>query len=85
MVHLLGFVGYIKKTKCADERLVGDTDRILAALRTELENINEAIRSIERLAGSVGPRRRGRPPGSKNKPKPPETTKATLSLLPLTK
>jgi hypothetical protein len=37
---------------------------MLAALRKELENLNEAIRVIERLAGSVGPKRRGRPPGS---------------------
>ena len=35
--------------------LVG-TGRMLAALRTELENINEAIRVIERLAGSAGPK-----------------------------
>jgi len=57
---------------------------MLASLRTELEQINEAIRVLERLSADSGkrrgrpplwlaaaaaPKRRGRPPGSKNRPK----------------
>jgi len=59
---------------------------MLGALRSELEQINEAIRVVERLAAGAGkrrgrppawmaaasaPKKRGRPPGSKNKPKQP--------------
>jgi hypothetical protein len=51
----------------------------------QLEQINEAIRALERLGAGSGkrrgrppawlaevsaPKKRGRPPGSKNKPKP---------------
>ena len=58
-----------------------DVTKILAELRVEREQIEEAIISLERLARSRGrrrgrppkwlatPKRRGRPPGSKNKPK----------------
>jgi hypothetical protein len=60
-----------------------DVSKILAELKAEREQIEEAILSLERLArtqhrgpgrppGSSstnpnGPKRRGRPPGSKNK------------------
>ena len=58
-----------------------DVTKILAELRQEREQIEEAIMSLERLARGRGRRRgrppawmtevkrRGRPPGSKNKPK----------------
>jgi len=61
-----------------------DAARILAELRKEREQIEEAIMSLERLARGQGKRRgrppawlknsaptkrRGRPPGSKNKQK----------------
>lgn len=59
-----------------------DVTKMLADLRQEREQIEEAILSLERLARGRGKRRgrpptwmaevkrRGRPPGSKNKPKP---------------
>ncbi len=59
-----------------------DVIKMLADLRQEREQIEEAILSLERLARGRGKRRgrppawmqevkrRGRPPGSKNKPKP---------------
>jgi hypothetical protein len=61
-----------------------DVTKILADLRQEREQIEEAILSLERLARGRGRRRgrpptwmteitakrRGRPPGSKNKPAP---------------
>jgi hypothetical protein len=59
-----------------------DVARILVELRQELLRVEEAIQSLERLAkirasdpgrhpswNSPVPRRRGRPPGSKNKVK----------------
>ena len=58
-----------------------DVTKMLAELRQEREQIEEAIMSLERLARGRGRRRgrppawmtemkrRGRPPGSKNKPK----------------
>ena len=58
-----------------------DVTKMLAELRQEREQIEEAIMSLERLARGRGKRRgrppawmtemkrRGRPPGSKNKPK----------------
>ena len=63
-----------------------DVAKMLADLRQEREQIEEAILSQERLARGGGKRRgrppawmhevvskkRGRPPGSKNKPKPAE-------------
>jgi len=62
-----------------------DVSKILAELRQEREQIEEAIMSLERLARGRGKRRgrppawmtevkrRGRPPGSKNKPKASES------------
>jgi hypothetical protein len=58
-----------------------DVSKILAELKAEREQIEEAIASLERLArgrgrgpgrppnwmADTGPKRRGRPPGSKNK------------------
>ena len=59
-----------------------DITKMLAELRQESQQIEEAILSLERLARGRGkrrgrppawmsqqPKRRGRPPGSKNKPK----------------
>jgi hypothetical protein len=66
-----------------------DVTKMLADLRQEREQIEEAILSLERLARGRGKRRgrppswmsevkrRGRPPGSKNKPK--TEAKATSS------
>jgi hypothetical protein len=65
-----------------------DVSKILAELKAEREQIEEAILSLERLARGRGPRRgrppawmneimgkprRGRPPGSKNKTSPNST------------
>ena len=61
-----------------------DVTKILAELKDERQQIEEAILSLERLArgrgkrrgrppnwlAEIGPKRRGRPPGSKNKPAP---------------
>ena len=64
-----------------------DINKMLAELRLEREQIEEAIMTLERLARGRGRRRgrppawmsqikrRGRPPGSKNRPK--SETKAT--------
>ena len=61
-----------------------DVTKILADLRQEREQLEEAILSLERLAAGRGRRRgrppawmseakkRGRPPGSKNKNSPKE-------------
>lgn len=58
-----------------------DVLKMLAELRQEREQVEEAIMTLERLARGRGKRRgrppawmtalkrRGRPPGSKNKPK----------------
>jgi hypothetical protein len=58
-----------------------DINKMLADLRAEREQIEEAIMTLERLARGRGKRRgrppawmstikrRGRPPGSKNRPK----------------
>ena len=63
-----------------------DFARILAELRQEKEAIEQAILSIEKLAGSQrrgrpssseeAPRKRGRPRGSKNRPEPVATNTA---------
>jgi hypothetical protein len=45
-----------------------DVNKMLAALRAERDQLDEAILAFERLAAGRG-KRRGRPPGSKNKPK----------------
>ena len=64
-----------------------DVSKILAELKAEREQIEEAILSLERLArgrnrgpgrppnwmSDIAPKRRGRPPGSKNKMHPPAT------------
>ena len=65
-----------------------DVNKMLADLRQEREQIEEAILSLERLARGRGrrrgrppawlnqielPKRRGRPPGSKNKVNAPKT------------
>jgi hypothetical protein len=61
-----------------------DVAKILAELKAEREQIEEAIGSLERLArgrirgpgrppnwmAEITPKRRGRPPGSKNKTPP---------------
>ena len=61
-----------------------DVSKILAELKAEREQIEEAILSLERLArgrgrgpgrppnwmADIAPKRRGRPPGSKNKVQP---------------
>ena len=74
-----------------------DVSKILAELKAERVQIEEAILSLERLArgrnrgpgrppnwmSEVAPKRRGRPPGSKNKvptapaPTPPSVAAAT--------
>jgi len=58
-----------------------EIEKMLTELRTERENLEQAIVTLERLAAGRGKRRgrppawmnavkrRGRPPGSKNKPK----------------
>jgi hypothetical protein len=68
-----------------------DVTKILAELKAEREQIEEAILSLERLARGRGPRRgrppswmaeltgkprRGRPPGSKNKSASPDSDEA---------
>jgi hypothetical protein len=62
-----------------------DINKMLEELRTEREQVEEAIMVLERLARGQGRRRgrppawmttvkrRGRPPGSKNKPKTAST------------
>jgi hypothetical protein len=61
-----------------------DVSKILAQLRDERQQLEEAILSLERLArgrgkrrgrppawlAEIGPKRRGRPPGSKSKTAP---------------
>jgi len=70
-----------------------DVAKILAELRQEREQIEEAILSLERLARGRGRRRgrppawmteittkrRGRPPGSKNKPATKAAGTTTMS------
>ena len=66
-----------------------DVAKILAELKEEKEQLEQAILTLERLAAGRGPRRgrppawmsseaspkrRGRPPGSKNKPTPEEAS-----------
>ena len=68
-----------------------DVTKILAELRQEREQLEEAITSLERLAtgrgrrrgrppawmaGSSAPKKRGRPLGSKNKPSAPKSEAA---------
>jgi len=69
-----------------------DVSKILVELKEERQQIEEAILSLERLARGRGrrrgrppawmaeveaPKRRGRPPGSKNKTVPASATKGT--------
>jgi hypothetical protein len=72
-----------------------DVSKILAELKAEREQIEEAILSLERLARGRGPRRgrppswmaeiapkpkRGRPPGSKNKVQAPPSPAKTQAV-----
>ena len=72
-----------------------DVTKILAELKAEREQIEEAIVSLERLARGRGPRRgrppnwmaeitgvkrRGRPPGSKNRLEEPEEPAANTAV-----
>jgi len=69
-----------------------DVAKILAELKEEKEQLEQAILTLERLAAGRGPRRgrppawmaseaspkrRGRPPGSKNKPTAEESAKGS--------
>jgi hypothetical protein len=71
-----------------------DVSKILAELKAEREQIEEAILSLERLARGrnrgpgrppnwmaeiTTPKRRGRPPGSKNKAHQPATPQPTAA------
>lgn len=70
-----------------------DVGKILAELKAEREQIEEAIVSLERLARGRArgrgrppnwmvdtiPKRRGRPPGSKNKETPPPTRSTVIA------
>jgi hypothetical protein len=73
-----------------------DVSKILAELRAERQQVEEAILSLERLmrgrghrrgrppawmAGEQTQKRRGRPPGSKNKPAPAVVTVAKGSAV----
>lgn len=67
-----------------------DINKMLAELRVERQQIEEAIMTLERLARGRGKRRgrppawmaqikrRGRPPGSKNRPKNEPKTAAKV-------
>ena len=72
-----------------------DVSKILAELKSEREQIEQAILSLERLAHGRGrkrgrppawmaevalPKRRGRPPGSKNKVHPAEIAAPSTAL-----
>jgi DNA invertase Pin-like site-specific DNA recombinase len=76
--------GLLEKSLCGrpgGDEMVMDVLKMLAELRQEREQIEEAIVTLERLARGRGKRRgrppawmaaikrRGRPPGSKNRPK----------------
>lgn len=72
-----------------------DVAKILAELKEEKEQLEQAISTLERLAAGRGPRRgrppswmseaapkrRGRPPGSKNKAASTEETSAKGSAV----
>lgn len=74
-----------------------DVSKILAELREEREQVEEAILTLERLVRARGhrrgrppawlageqqqPKRRGRPPGSKNKPAPAVAAAAKSSAV----
>jgi hypothetical protein len=73
--------------------IVMDVGKILAELMAEREQIEDAIASLERLArgrvrgpgrppnwmGDTMPKRRGRPPGSKNKVPAPAKSSAVAA------
>ena len=74
-----------------------DVSKILAELKAEREQIEEAIVSLERLArgrtrgpgrppswmtDATAPKRRGRPPGSKNKVQGPAPSKVAGATAP---
>jgi hypothetical protein len=81
-MFLFGFPNetLLKDTNFWGERRM-DINKMLAELRAEREQMEEAIMTLERLARGRGRRRgrppawmsqikrRGRPPGSKNRPK----------------
>ena len=70
-----------------------DVSKILAELKAERVQIEEAIQSLERLArgrgrgpgrppnwmADIAPKRRGRPPGSKNKVQQPAAQSAIVA------
>ena len=80
-------------TSWAGRDIVMDVGKILAELKAEREQIEAAIDSLERLArgrvrgpgrppnwlAETGPKRRGRPPGSKNKVVAPEKSSAAVA------
>ncbi len=69
-----------------------DVGKILSDLRQKRDELEQAIASLERLARTRGDRRgrppawtaeikrRGRPPGSKNKPRPEVGTNHTAAV-----
>ena len=77
----------------AGRDILMDVVKILAELKAEREQIEEAIVSLERLVrgrvrgpgrppnwmGGTMPKRRGRPPGSKNKVAAPAKTSAAVA------
>ena len=82
---LLSVLGWKTEPGSTGRVIVMDVSKILAELKAEREQIEEAIQSLERLARGRGrgpgrpphwmsetalPKRRGRPPGSKNKVQP---------------
>ena len=49
-----------------------DLTEVLAQLKDKRNNLNVAINALSKVveSGGAGTKRRGRPPGSSNKPKP---------------
>lgn len=86
---LFGTKGVMGTWSLGEQRM--DVTKMLAELRQEREQIEEAIMTLERLARGRGKRRgrppawmteikrRGRPPGSKNKPKEQKASAAKLA------
>jgi hypothetical protein len=61
MAGLLSLPANIRNNPKSGEKGAMDFARILSELRSQRDNLNEAIFSLERLAQS-GPKKRGRPP-----------------------